>query len=450
MSRVGFRVDALVASHAPDGSGVIVSGWEPGPAGVALLDLLGGDAVLVADVAEPDLLVSLRVPELISDASRRVVDTVLGARVIEALRGLPGDGTPAVVWRRELGSRRTAIGQGGLGLIGRVALGVAEVTGAGRSDAAIAVGLVEAGVGAMLLESEISPSPGGLALVRAGVERWDALSGYAFDGQPAPFIDRFVAEARRWAATVGTVDDNLGSAIERLAQRLRGRYGPDVAATAAMGGAAPAPAASAPMQRRVASSKKLAAAASAAPATDAMRSEAVATARDPEVPEVAVEIDGRLAANGVRLIGTDLDGHHLTVHVGGLRDTRRSWLRVFADDRVTLLALAPFDASGRSWTTAVALVPPDFAEAERLLVDVTDEPSGPWRSPGTRATQTAATLGVAAARASRRGARGAADHWRACGDAWDGLGDGRRSALAAEYGAGGARYAGGGLLVDEL
>lgn len=457
MSRVGFRVDALVTTRAPDGGRVIVSGWEPGPAGVAALELLGGDALLVADVAEPELLVSLHVPDLHSDGSRRLVDTVLGAGVIDALRGLPGDGSPAVVWRRDDQIRRTTTGQGGLGLIGRLALGVAEVTTAGRSDAAIAVGLVEAGVAAVLLDREISPSPNGLALVRAGVERWDALAAYAFDGLQAPTIDRLVDEARRWATTVATVDDRLGSAIERLARRLRGRYGPDVAATGAMGGArpveAPAPAAATPTARRVASSKKVAAAESMAPAADEMIAEVEGDARP---PAVAVAIDGALAArDDVRIIGTSLDGHHLTVHVGGLRDPRRSWLRVFADDRIgegeaTLLAIAPFEGSGRPWCTAVALVPPDLAHAERLLVDVTDVPSGPWRSARSRSTERAAALGAEAARASRRGGRDAAGRWRACEGAWAGNDDTRRARLAAEYSSAAPVANVARLLVDDL
>ena len=458
MSRVGFRVDALVATRDPRGNGIVVTGWEPGPAGVAVLDLRGGDAVLVADVAEPDLLVSLQLPELAGEDSQRIADTVLGAGVINELRQLRGDGTPAVVWRRQDQARRTVIGQGGLGLIGRLAVGLAEITAADRSEAAIAIGLVEAGVGAVLLDREISPSPSGLALVRAGVARWEDLPPFAFDGLGMPTVDRLTVEAQRWAATVGTVDDRLGAALERLAIRLRGRFGPDVAAAGAVGGArptsAPPPpaAAGAPSLRGVGSSKKLSAAAAAAPTADAMRSEKA------RLPEVAVEVDGRLAAGAdVRIISTELDGHHLTVHVGGLRQPSRSWLRVFADDRTssdgdrpTLLALAPFDGSGRPWSTAVALVPPDLARADRLLVDVTDEPTGPWRSSATRATQSAAAMGAVAARATRRGARDASDRWSACSDAWERIGDARRAGLAAAYAGSGPVYAGGGLLVDEL
>ena len=239
MSRVGFRVDALVATRDPRGNGIVVTGWEPGPAGVAVLDLRGGDAVLVADVAEPDLLVSLQLPELAGEDSQRIADTVLGAGVINELRQLRGDGTPAVVWRRQDQARRTVIGQGGLGLIGRLAVGLAEITAADRSEAAIAIGLVEAGVGAVLLDREISPSPSGLDLVRAGVARWEDLPPFAFDGLGMPTVDRLTAEAQRWAATVGTLDDRLGAALERLAIRLRGRFGPDVAAAGAVGGARP-------------------------------------------------------------------------------------------------------------------------------------------------------------------------------------------------------------------
>ena len=459
MSRVGFRVDELVARRDASDGTIGIDGWQPGPAGVAALELLGGEATLLVDVAEPDLLVSLRLGDPGAPGVARVVDALLGVGVMELLSHLP-DAEPTVVWRKADRRIPYVQGQGGLGLIGRLAIGLAEVSSVGRSDAAIAVGLVEAGFAAMLLAGEITPSPTGLALVRVGVDRWTQLPSDAFDRVGDAALARLVAEGERWSAAVADRHALLSASLRRLLTPLQGRSsGPVASAGGAVSPAAPAAARLRAAPKKAEQAEQAvdvaldlsmdASRAMAAPLADAVF--AVPTGRR---HDVAVLVDAALSASSeIRVIAAERDGHHLTVHIGGADHAGALWLRVLEGRRPaghgwpTLLALAPFSGSDRPWRSAVALIPPAIGAPEPLLVDVTANPPAPWCSSPTRATAHATALGALASRAGRQRRVDTPARWAACAQAWESIGDDRRRALAEGY-VNGASAAP--LLIDEL
>ena len=454
MSRVGYRVEELVARRDASDGTIAIDGWQPGPAGVASLGLLGGDATLVVDVAEPDLLVSLHLPDPGAPGVVRMVDALLGVGVIELLQRLP-DGEATVVWRKADRRLPYAQGQGGLGLIGRLALGLGEVSSTGRSETAVAVGLVEAGIAAVLLAGEITPDPSGLALVRAGVDRWTQLPSDAFDLVGAAPLARLVAEGARWSAAVADRDSLLAASLRRLLVPLQGRSE----------GPAPAPAPAPASARLRTASKK------AERAEDVARGLSFDASRSMAAPQadaalagptgrrhdVAVLLDAasssESASSEIRVIAAERDAHHLTVHIGGADDAGALWLRVLEDpggagcSRPTLLALAPFSGADRPWRSAVALVPPHVGAPVPLLVDVTANPATPWRSSPTRATAHAAVLGALASRAGRQRRADTPARWAACAQAWESIGDDRRRALAEGYANGSSAAP---LLIDEL
>lgn len=460
MSRVGYRVEELVARRDASDGTIAIDGWQPGPAGVASLGLLGGDATLVVDVAEPDLLVSLHLSDPGAPGVVRIVDALLGVGVIELLQQLP-DGEATVVWRKAGRRLPYAQGQGGLGLIGRLALGLGEVSSAGRSETAVAVGLVEAGIAAVLLAGEITPDPSGLALVRAGVDRWTQLPSDAFDLVGAAPLARLVAEGARWSAAVADRDSLLAASLRRLLVPLQGRSeGP----AASAGGAAPASARPRTASKKAERAEDVARGLSfdASRSTAAPQADAALAGPTGRRHDVAVLLDAaaassassaRSASSEIRVIAAERDAHHLTVHIGGADDAGALWLRVLEDPggagggRPTLLALAPFSRADRPWRSAVALVPPHVGAPVPLLVDVTANPATPWRSSPTRATARAALLGALASRTGRQRRADTPARWTDCAQAWESIGDDRRRALAEGYANGSLAAP---LLIDEL
>jgi hypothetical protein len=178
-------------------------------------------------------------------------------------------------------------------------------------------------------------------------------------------------------------------------------------------------------------------AAAPVPGAGPIAAERAATTAPPVIDVLfAPDLDGRV-------ISAERDDHHLVVHLGGLGD-RPGWLRVYrAGSPPRLLALAPVAETGRPWRTAVALIGPEVTTGD-LLVDVTDAPSEPWRSPATRRTERAGHLGREAARVTRRAAalgRSAGRHgrvgaelaWQDCARAWDDAGDPVRADQARDH-----------------
>jgi hypothetical protein len=110
------------------------------------------------------------------------------------------------------------------------------------------------------------------------------------------------------------------------------------------------------------------------------------------------------------------------------------WARVLRRTDGLLLALAPFRAAGpdRADGRACLLVPP--ADSAELLVDLAVDPAAPAPSLARLGLDSALAAGRRAARAQRLGQRATAiAGWRECAQAWSGVGDDRRAAMATEY-----------------
>lgn len=438
MSRVGARVEELRLGWGPDGR-ITVDGWMPGPAGVARVELLDATAELLLDVAEPDLLVALRLADARDPRARRLARVLLGPRAAEELaRSRPHRSDESVVlWRRDDDANvrpiRRGSAPGGLGLIGRLGLALGEVAMPALAERAAAVGLVEAAVAVQDLAVDLDPHPPAVELLRAGVDRWAALPAASFDGLDPSIRGVLGRRVGRWQKQTRAIDPRLAGSLAPLLEQLD-----DVRDEGAVhaGGAPSDPFARGTMAGAdevlgdtfaVSAARSTLAAPGPVPASSPMGS----SARH----DVAVLLDGPLAAAGVRVIGVERAAHHLTVHLGGLPDDGpEPWVRVFAaGPRPTLVALAPVARTDRPWRSAVALIGPGIPTSD-VLVDVTISPKEPWLGPSSRAVTVAAHLGAEAARAGRRGHDHlAAQGWQAAADAWEALGDDRRAALARGY-----------------
>jgi hypothetical protein len=436
VSRVGARVDALTAEvdDASSDAPVTVRGWQAGPAGVATVDLLDGAAELDIDVAEPDLLVSLRLHDPRTRPARRLARILLGPTAAAALDGFHRNpGEPVVVWERiddrvrDLRPRTRR--PGGLGLVGRLGLTLCELGVPGRSDAAIAVGLVDAAMTAADLRVDLAPQPTGSALLAAGLLRWDALPAGALDGA----TDLLGQLQGRWLKTAFAIDPDQGDQLKELFARHGGSSQPAAEGAARGGGRSATQLDRSWLAGAAGSAMAPAAALAAAP----MASEAAADAAVAAFPSIEVAFDAILAAADARVVNVERTDHHLVVHLGGLPGGRPdAWLRVFADDSTgpVPLAFAPIPDADRPWRTAVALVPAEVPN-RKLLVDVTLSPKDRWPSPTARSVGAAVHLGAEAARAGRRSDADAATRWDHAASAWDELGDDRRADLAREYAA---------------
>lgn len=430
---------------------LVVTGERPdGPAGLVVVELLDGSAELAVDTAEPDTVLSLALARPLDDPAHRLARLILGPVIADALlpwldrAGGPGSGSgprgPSPVGQTSvrLGDRDTdrhsdsepsaqRVRPGAFGpgpLLGRLALGLAELTRPDLTDLEVAASLVEMGTLAGDLGPGLDPSPSGLALATAGIERWELLGPDDWETNPVVLEVVGIRQAR-WAKSLHQLDPTLADRLRRLRTARFNRM--DAAARsgrargAVSGPLPPAAAAAGPLDLVTYRNEMVAAAEQAAPPT-------LEVLFDPDV-------DGWL-------ISADHDGHHLVVHLGGLGD-RPCWLRVHRRGTpLRLLALAPVEPGNRRWRQAVALIGPEVG-SDDLIVDVTADPTQPWQSDSTRRVRRASRLGVEAARLSRQQvAAGAARPrrqnpvaaaWMECSQAWDEAGDQQRAARASQH-----------------
>lgn len=412
----------------------------PGPAGLAVVRLLAGAATLAVDTASSATLVSLTLPRALDDPARRLAHLVLGARDAEALIRWSEETGPTAAHDAVLAGRSTPTDggadrpvpiRGPLPLLGRLALGLEELTRRGTTEAAVAAALVDLGVLTLDLAPGLDPDPAGLALAAAGIGRWELVGPDGWDDAGGELLAATTRRTARWHKSLFSADPSLARRLEVLVRSRPEQAGAGAAAVRArshrLESAAPS------IEQRLSTVPAPVPAAGARPTGADL---AAAPARPMIEVAFAPTLDGRV-------IAAEREDHHLVVHLGGLGDDPL-WLRVHqAGVPPRLLALAPLAESGRPWRTAVALIGPEVATGD-LLVDVTDEPSEPWRSPATRRTERAGHLGREAARLTRRAAavgrsagRGGREDaeaaWLDCARAWDDADDPTRAEQARTY-----------------
>ncbi|MBK6857230.1 MAG: hypothetical protein IPG97_11965 [Microthrixaceae bacterium] len=379
-------------------------GGTPGPAGLAMVTLAGGTTEVDVDYARPDRLSFLAVPLEPSEDDLAVVRRVLGP-------GTPTDSDRW--WMTSTSSTVRPIGSNPLPLLGRLAVGLEELTATNHRDTVLAASLIDLGVHALDLTHDLNPEPSGLELVTAGLARWEHIDPDAWD-EEVELLAATTARSSRWVKAVYPHDPHLADRLQILSGALHRRAtGQDqVARLVEM--AAPAPVAAAPM---------------AAAEGGAARS---APTRERLVPRPTIPVLFGADLDG-RVIKAERHGHHLVVHLGGLGE-HQAWLRVHRYGQPPqLLAMAPVEDSGRPWRQAVALIGPEV-DTEDLLVDVTTRPTEPWRSATGRNVERATALGRDATRLSRRREFVEAQQaWSRCSRAWLEVDDLTRSRTAEDY-----------------
>jgi hypothetical protein len=434
VSRVGDRATQVTARRDLASGELDVDVDPPGPAGAVTLELADGLVEILVDVAEPTNLLALHAEDPDDDRARQVIELLLGPMASARAARVGAD--DAVVWNREADEPETTLARGarrgtapgGLGLIGRTALSTAEAAGPLVASAAEAVGLVEAGILALDLAVGLGIRPDPLAIVRAGMSRWHDLDDDEFD-HLVPFAREIVDRGERWSKVLGVHDPDAATELVALLAELRDQLQPYAASAA---GAVGPPGAG--VRAEVASDMATPA---AAPVAGGLRSQLMAVrlsqAAEERPSTPTIRLGPELVPSDARLVRTEFERNHLTVHVSGLpewpkiRDGRHGrgiWLRVFEDrgDEALPLAMAPFDGGGFRWRTAIAILP-EAASEGRLLVDVTTNASSPWDSEATHRLRSAFELGAHAARRTRRGDARAPEDWDRAADAWDEMGD---------------------------
>ncbi len=117
------------------------------------------------------------------------------------------------------------------------------------------------------------------------------------------------------------------------------------------------------------------------------------------------------------------------------------WLRVYRHDDIAkqapkvpfLVALAPFVPGDDTTMSAVAFIPPGEA-VDQLICEVTDRPADLWQDRPEQLIRYAVTVGQSAARLSRSGnIEAASERWQTTSTAWAAINDSRRSQLASSY-----------------
>lgn len=195
---------------------------RPGPAGLSLVYLLDGAAVLAVDTAAPDTLVSLSLPRPLDDPARRLTHLVLGTLDAERLirwseetePGAAQDAAPTRLLTPDTGGadRPLTITPGPLPLLGRLALGLEELVRPGPTDAAMALGLVDLGVLATDLAPGLAPDPPGRVLAEAGIDRWELLDPDGWDDAGEELLAATSRRAAHWHKSLhGAAPDLAGS-----------------------------------------------------------------------------------------------------------------------------------------------------------------------------------------------------------------------------------------------
>lgn len=404
-------VSQLVGRRDPATGAIELTGFSPGPAGVASLTFAQGSVELVVDYAAPELLASLTI-ETPGAAATALLDLVTfrqGAAVHERLSS-----QRTIVWQagNEVGS---AAARSRLGQLGRLAVLLADLREAPLDAVAFGLGLLEAATLAAALPPALELDPAPVDLLRSGMAQLGEHAGLDDAG-----VARLPEHSRRVlyrvlsgvrAAFPGLDVDSaaeivmLHDLLHRFDDELRRAVHP-------VSSAAVAPA-----------SRSLEAA--ELPADLGV----VAERRDAVVPDVDLH---PVELPDVDVVRAFVDGSELTVSLLGATNLDELWLRVFraGAQSPTLVALAPFEASTFGPSVATALLPANVDPAS-LRADITVDPAAAWQPGGIRQLRRAVNTGREAAQLDRMQSRDdARATWDDCAEQWNALGDRRRAAIA--------------------
>lgn len=468
----GFQI---IGSRDPGTGDVDLVGRLPGPAGIATVALLDGDATLVIDVADPGDFVQLTGPADLS-ALQPLLHALTGgngADVLAAIDGLdertqrvsdvaatfsppatdPDDPDTGVFVR--LG--RMALWQNDIETLDRPVIdGIVDRLAFVRDGLELPDGLGVSPTPEDVLADTIDRL--GEFLDDAGEPSEIHTARSPGHGDPTPIAAAHLLD--ELADTVGTADPGRARVLTELAGRVR-RF--RVRPVPAVDDDDPAsPPSMRPADRDRSPSRR-----ADAPDTGDVQVVAAAAAVSTDADMVPFDGPARFdVATGV--VGlTDVaattaihDGDEVivTIEHGDAsfpteagRDGRNApcWLRLYRVPRrrrsphpPLLVALAPFLTSGvQGRMTAVALVP-SGENPDRLVAEVSARPGLAWQSRPEQLIRYAVTLGQSAARLARRGETGrAAERWLATAQAWGMCDDDRRAQLAADHATGTTRFA---------
>ncbi len=417
-------MNATLEIHLADGLVVISTGRPPGPAGVSALWLSDGAVELLVDTAEPHRLVSVTTDLGDLDRSEPSLHSLFGPMVtdsIAAWAATASDGAPpASVGTHD--PTLTVIGP--MSRLGRLAVGLDEVSSEDPNPLVEALAMVDLGCDIINLVGDLRVDPAGQALVETGLDRLEHLRDEDREPPGGRLWQQILRRRPGWIETISDRRPDLSDRFSSLWDRILAPYGEtdrrqttvddltmvDHARLLMMPAAAPMAAAEM----------------AAAEIADA----AEASAAAPRTPQLEVLFPPGVSG---RKVSATLERHHLVTHLGGLPDGSW-WLRAFRVDATggppRLLAVAPL--VGDTWGhSGIALVGPDVNSAD-LLVDVSRHPAEPWTSTATRASTEAVILGRRAARTSRAGAR-STESWEECARAWTDAGDPQRALQAQSF-----------------
>lgn len=389
----------LVARWERDSQIWSITGWTPGPAGVASLDLVPG-VVLSVDVAEPWHLCSLVVESMREVPQRQAVADLLGDVVVRALEDLAGSNTsdPVTVphqpeWQ-EAARLRLIPRPARVVLAADVAFDLPEAT---RGVAGIEAAVVAAELGGTWTEPA-------RALARAGARQ--LLDAEAEHGLPdmGDAHESFLEVARR---SLRLLDPLLATSFGRWCDRSE-RAGFERADSTMF-------VASAPAVSRLAR-------VAAAPHEGPVRAIPVRLARH-------LRTDPGLCG-GIDRLGTTIRApHEVEIRLpANALPPGQWWVRLVDVTRGCAVAVVPFDS-----TTGIAraLFPPE--RTRHLMVDLSDDPGAAIGSASRYATSVAVAAGRSGSRADRLlSSAEAQTHWRVCAAGWQEVGDTRRAEMAGD------------------
>ncbi len=472
------------AARDPATGETVLSGWLPGPAGVATLSFDDDDVTLVVDYATPGQFCALTfaddapsIPSLLE-----ALTVGAGSALRERLADL--DPTPQPVWLLDPPGP-AARGGGPHGDARSPAAHPARFAMRALCDLAI--------LRADLTSLALGPAVTAMGWVDHALQTFQLPPGIALDLPPYATVDHALAaldaateELRpRYGTPLRAPREGLNWATEASAYHVLARLLTDFAealdahqpfqahrvrrAAARLDAFGWTPADLDEEPADIGNTRRAAQVAAAAPAPITARSRGAdaraAREAEYELHELAMPFDVRLTdADGVEVLEATLTGPECVVviapagrHTAPMRrrhgrtpgtpaadEPTTHWLRVYRqpapDEGLDLhrrppvpVAMAPFLPAGRDRLRAVALLP-DAVSPDTLIAEVTTRPTDAWESTAEVHIRRAVALGQRAARTERVNDPQADTDWHAAAAAWLEAGDVPRAEIARSFG----------------